>query len=416
MHKFRQTFYVAIITTLLVGVGGPLMQPTARAQSACNRNTVVFERGFYGQYYNMSEDDPGMQSNINNFNVGIAEENEWFGQSYHAFDRVDRTINFGGNFLPVNTGKRGDPYHFAAHWRSAVVISTPGTYQFNVTSNNDSWLYVNDVLVINLGNAKFTKSGSTNITLTKGVHEISAYFVERSRPLSHYSLTVSGTELRYHPLPPSCTIADARSFGLESLTDSATPPTTNGTPSTGGGRVLGESTVSYTPAVALVKTPDSPDVYAIYANGYRHYISSPKAFTNYGYDFTAIKTISRASLDSYPDARLLRTPEKPNVYFLSTRPNRQWLKIAIPSPTAFVSYPNNYWGNVIVVDALDLAAYPDAVLIKSANQSAVYLLDDNERRLFLSGEVFTELGYSWSEVLTVSKEHLETYVTGPSIG
>jgi hypothetical protein len=168
--------------------------------------------------------------------------------------------------------------------------------------------------------------------------------------------------------------------------------------------------------VGLVKTANSPDVYALYANGFRHYITSPTSFTNYGYDYNTIRTISRAELNKYPDARLLRTPEDATVYFLSTRPNRQWLKIALPSPTALVSYPNNYWGNVLVVDTIDITSYPTARVVKTANAPAVYLLQDNKRRLFLSGDVFTGLGYKWPEVLTISNEHLGTYLEGPPIG
>lgn len=168
-------------------------------------------------------------------------------------------------------------------------------------------------------------------------------------------------------------------------------------------------------ALALYKASDSPAVYAIYANGYRHYITNPTAFYNYGYSFADVQTVSRAKLDSYPDVRLVRTPDDTTIYFLYTRADRQWLKLPIPSPTAFVSYTNNHWGNLIVIDQIDRDAYPDAKLITADKSGTVYLLDNGVKRKFTSREVLLRLDYNPAEVVNVSQTHLDAYKTGPNI-
>src|SRR3989344_4794566 len=181
------------------------------------------------------------------------------------------------------------------------------------------------------------------------------------------------------------------------------------------GRVLGVETTAYTPAIALYRAAGSPDIYAIYANGQRHYVSGPTAFLRYGYKFNQVKTVSRATLDKYPDARLLRMPDNPTVYFISARTTKQWLKIILNSPTVFVSYPNNSWGDIIVVDELDIRAYPNVRLIHSATDSNVYLLEGNARRPFVSREIMERLGYNANEIMEISEAHLKSFLLGELI-
>ncbi|PJE75598.1 hypothetical protein COV04_04200 [Candidatus Uhrbacteria bacterium CG10_big_fil_rev_8_21_14_0_10_48_11] len=418
MQKHLTAFGRIFISIAFALTGFTSIVP-ARAQTTttCDTNIVLHENGFYGQYYNMAETDPGVQANIYSYTTDEGPANYWYGSDYYVFSRVDQSIDFGNDFLPVNTGKKGDPFHFAVHWRSGMIVPTAGTYTFSVRANNDAWVYIDGNLLINLGNSYRGANGTQKITLSAGVHEINIYFAERSRPLSIFSYTAP-TSFYYAPLPPGCSIDDVPADLINNHTGSDTSGDIgDGTNGDGhSGEVLGASTVGYTPAVALLKTANSPAVYAVYANGYRHYITSPTAFLHYGYNFNDIRIVSKAKLESYPEARLIRTPEDPTIYFLYTRPQQQWLKINLPSPTAFASYPQNQWGNVVVVDKIDVNAYPNATLVKTASSPGVYLLQDGEKRLFLSGEVFTALHYSWSEVVTVSPEHLNTYTSGSPIG
>lgn len=369
----------------------------------------LYQSGFYGQYYNMSETDPGMKSNTTSYNknLKIGGDNYWYQDSYRVFDRIDTNLNFGKNFFPVNTGKVGDPYNFAVHWSAVVNIQQEGKYKFTLKSDDDSWLLIDNETVINNGggavNAR-TRSGSVN--LTAGYHQVDIYFSQRGVSGSYFSFSDNNENLVYRALPSGCTVNN-----FTSVNQSNGGGRVNNT----GGRVLGASTSAYTPAIALYKTANSPAVYAIYANGYKHYITSPTSFYNYGYSFSDVQTVSEAKLNSYPDVRLVRTPEDETIYFIYTRADKQWLKIPIPSPTAFVSYTQNHWGNVVIIDELDRNAYPDAELITANNGNTIYLLKNGEKHRFASIEVLRRLDYNPAEVVSISQSHLDSYKTGAGI-
>ena len=116
-------------------------------------------------------------------------------------------------------------------------------------------------------------------------------------------------------------------------------------------------------------------------------------------------------LDKYPEARLVKLPNDSAIYFLYKRPQNKWLKIALNSPTVFVSYSNNYWGNVITINKYDLDSYPDVQLIRVKNSSEIYYLENNIRHL-VSAAVFTAKGFNPAEVAEVNQAHLESYKIG----
>ncbi len=182
----------------------------------------------------------------------------------------------------------------------------------------------------------------------------------------------------------------------------------------GNGDIGGANVLKYTKATALLRIKGSPDIYAI-MDGKRHYISGPNSFAKYGYNFGDVKDVSREELEKYPVARLLKTPDSPTVFYIFERPQDKWLKIAIPSATVFISYPENFWGDIITVTEEDIRAYPDAQLIKTADSAQVYLLAGDTARPFASDEAFEALGYNWAEICEITEEHLGAYVIGSVI-
>ena len=173
--------------------------------------------------------------------------------------------------------------------------------------------------------------------------------------------------------------------------------------------------LGYTKIKALYKTSDSPDIWAILETGQKHYITSPEAFNKYQCNWNLIKTVSKDLLGRYAYANLVRTPTDPAIYHLFQRPDYKWLKINIPSPTIFVSYATNFWGNVARIDALDINSYPNVKLIKATDKSDIYLIEGNQKRRFKSMEVFNRLGYDWAEVVELNQIHLDSFINGSVI-
>ena len=123
-------------------------------------------------------------------------------------------------------------------------------------------------------------------------------------------------------------------------------------------------------------------------------------------------SFSKSFLKSFANANLVRTPTDPMIYHLFQRPENKWLKRNIPSPTVFVSYPQNFWGNVARINSLDIQAYPDAVLIKTTDKPEVYLIEGTFKRHIKDVTVFERLGYDWAEVVELSQIHSDSFEDG----
>ena len=124
--------------------------------------------------------------------------------------------------------------------------------------------------------------------------------------------------------------------------------------------------------------------------------------------------ISQHGLEKYPRARLIKSPYKSTIYFLFQKPENKWLKIALNSPTVFVSYPANYWGNVITVTEQDVLSYPEIKFIKTADNSQIYYLE-NILRHAISQTVFNREGYNPHEVATINQVHMDSYLLSDEI-
>jgi fibro-slime domain-containing protein len=410
-NKLYRTALRGLIFALTLVAFAALPQPTAAAIESCENLTAPDRApSFYGQYYNFSEDKPWSVAyrgrTIPNPVIGGA--NPFYDQRYLSFSRTDYNLDFGARFFPVDEGLAGDPNHFAVHWRAVLHVPADAAYTLTIRADDDAWLLVDDQLLVDLNGVHAPQTRRVNPQLRNGNHRLDIYFAERAhRSGSTFSFRAD-ERLNFYALPPGCAVPPL------ARTSAARPTTTPR-----AGRVLGAETsrTPYTPAVALLRAAGSPDVYAVYANGTRHHVSGPTAFARYGYRTADVRVVPNAALARYPVARLLRTPDDPTIYYIYERPQGQWLKITVPSPTVFASYAGNHWGDVVVVDELDLKAYPNAALIRTATQpDAVYLLTNNEKRRFGSMDILHGLGYNLAEVVDVSPTHLETYRVGEVIG
>ena len=393
--------------------------------------------GYFGLYYNLTEGHPDVELYKGKAVTWtkIGRQNDWYNPEYFAFSRVDTKLDFGSGFFPVDEGKPGDPYHFAVNWRAIIEVPQDDFYTYSITSDDDSWILVDGQVISDLSGVHKATTDKGEVQLTAGYHELEIYYAERSRRSSAMTFKPD-SRLKFHPLPEGCTIGDVLSYqdrdGLQFDGTSGVPlygsggqqyynPTNNET-----GQVLGVSNTDqppvqpqyvcnpnsgYTKFKALYKTTSSPDVWAILETGQRHYITSPQSFAEYGCSWSEVKTVSEVTLNRYAIANLVRTPANATVYHLFSRPDHQWLKINIPSPTVFISYPNNFWGNVARINQLDISAYPDVQLIKKTGDSKTYKIEGHDKRLIPTEAIFIAHNFEHFEVVEINQMHFDSYQT-----
>jgi len=412
-------------------VSQPTTYGSVLGTSTCDVNLET-DFGYYGLYYNLSSNHPEVEQYKGDIipNTKIGRENDWYNPEFFSFSRVDKNLTFGQRFLPVDEGKPGDPYGFAVNWRAIIDVSSGATYRYTIASDDDSWVFIDDQLTSDLGGLHPAKNATKDVYLTAGYHKLEIYYAERQKGGAQFDFKPDGN-LKFHPLPEGCEIEDVLDYnrylgqGFLGGYDRVTQITGNQT-----GRVLGISTLDvpsdlyrgyacnpdlgYTKIKALYKTTESPDIWAILETGQKHYITSPQSFNTYECNWSKIKTVSKKTLDSYANANLVRTPIDPIIYHLFQRPDHKWLKINLPSPTIFVSYPGNFWGNVARINDLDINSYPNVQLIKTSNQPEVYLISNTSKQK-ITAPAFQRIGYDWAEVVEINQTHLDTYINGAQI-
>lgn len=154
-------------------------------------------RGYLGTYYNLPRSHPDMEGALDGdgVNRGLVRETlplrltdageayyeqfDWFTDQYRSFQRRDDAIDFPSDFLPVDEGLPGDPFHFAVHWEATLVVPEDGEYTFELSSDDDSWAFVDGGLVVDNGGLHGTASTGGSVTLEAGEHSLDVFFAER---------------------------------------------------------------------------------------------------------------------------------------------------------------------------------------------------------------------------------------------
>ena len=139
-------------------------------------------KGLYGLYYNLPNNHPDVEKRITGIIAGTAPSDyDWFDESFLSFKRNDAIDSFNNpdNYFPVDNGLDGDPYHFAVHWTGSVYAANTGRYPVIIGSDDDSWVFINDKEVLNLGGTHAFVATTTTLELSAGTSTVDIYFAER---------------------------------------------------------------------------------------------------------------------------------------------------------------------------------------------------------------------------------------------
>ena len=96
----------------------------------------------------------------------------YYGNTNWEGEPVYEEINEDIEFNWFHEEKKPIPSPFSAIWKGYIKINTPGIYTFKLTSDDGSWFYIDDILVIDNGGNHATKSVAGTATLEHGKHKI----------------------------------------------------------------------------------------------------------------------------------------------------------------------------------------------------------------------------------------------------
>lgn len=142
----------------------------------------------------------------------------------------------------------------------------------------------------------------------------------------------------------------------------------------------------------------------------RLYIPSPELLTKLSNFYARMQRVGRDTVEQYPRARLVKAPDKNDVYYLTAN----FLKRRIPSWNVFLSYGNDP-REIVTVKSEELAAYGESRLIRLEGDIKVWLLENGTRRWIRSEEVMKKHGFNFENVSPVNFPEYNSYSEGPPL-
>ena len=143
--------------------------------------------GYLGHYYNLPCNHSEVGGRVTEIVPGDSPFNhDWYNETYYSFSRIDPDLTFGADFFPVDEGLQGDPLYFAVHWETTIIVPASGNYTFDLGSDDDSWVYIDDEMVCDLGGIHGMDISSYTVYIEEGEHELNIYFAERHRVQSGF--------------------------------------------------------------------------------------------------------------------------------------------------------------------------------------------------------------------------------------
>ncbi len=168
-------------------------------------DTIDFDRcedGYYALYYNLPADHPDMEQEITGLRPGdLPGNHDWWDAEWFSYTQVDPGLDYGNDWWPLDEGLAGDPHYFAVHWIAFLDMSVDGTVSFELGSDDDSWAFIDHVLIADLGGIHAVEETTFELELTQGVHRLDLYMAERHTSQSGFWFRWLSDALDFYACP-----------------------------------------------------------------------------------------------------------------------------------------------------------------------------------------------------------------------
>ena len=163
------------------------------ASQDCPEGEVMVQAPFIGEHYNLDCNHPDVEGPINGHETGtLPWDYDWFSPEYYAFTAGANLLYVPADYFPVDTGQCNDPFYFAVHWQTTLYVEEPGEFTFNLGSDDDSWLFVDGNLIIDLGGLHGLHMTDAIVALDEGAHSVEVFFAERHEVQSGLIMEIAG--------------------------------------------------------------------------------------------------------------------------------------------------------------------------------------------------------------------------------
>jgi fibro-slime domain-containing protein len=178
--------------------------------------TSLEQLGWYGTYYNYASTTLGMNLPTSQWSYSYGDPlsvnstwtANWYDATFARFSRIDSSLMFGSNFFPFNLYpeelSNGNEHHFGVRWEANVLASTSGAYTFSLSSDDDSWVYVNGVLVADNSGIHPVKTINGIANLNEGMNIVQIFFAERHVTESVMNFRFNDSSLVIKPYSNVC--------------------------------------------------------------------------------------------------------------------------------------------------------------------------------------------------------------------
>ena len=104
---------------------------------------------------------------------------DWWDADYLSYEDYEASLDFGGNWYPVDDGLEGDPDGFAVRWVAWMRVTEDADVQVQLGAATDAWLLIDEQEVAAVTGARELVTESFDLRLETGQFPMDLYHGHR---------------------------------------------------------------------------------------------------------------------------------------------------------------------------------------------------------------------------------------------